>query len=244
MKSKDGITRICLWSGPRNISTTLMYSFAQREDTLVVDEPLYASYLCNTNANEYHPGADDVIASQENEGQKVIEWMMGNHDKPVVFFKNMTHHLLDLDRSFMKDVVNVILTRDPKEMIPSFAKVIANPTIDDIGYADHTELQKYFEDNNIPYIVLDSKLILQNPKVVLQKFCDLIGIEFDENVLKWEKGPRKEDGVWAKYWYDNIHNSTRFMEYKPKTEPFPEKHIELLEACKIHYDKLVQKALR
>ena len=129
-------------------------------------------------AKEYHPGASEVIASQENDGEKVIDWMMGSHDKPLVFFKNMTHHLLDLDRSFMKDVVNVILTRDPKEMIPSFVKVIENPTINDIGYADHTELQNYFEENNIPYIVLDSKLILQNTKGVLQQFCDLIGVRF------------------------------------------------------------------
>ena len=29
---------IYLWSGPRNVSTALMYSFAQRDDTQVVDE--------------------------------------------------------------------------------------------------------------------------------------------------------------------------------------------------------------
>ena len=244
MKSKDGITRICLWSGPRNISTTLMYSFAQRDDTLVVDEPLYASYLCNTSAKEYHPGASEVIASQENDGKKVIDWMMGSHGKPLVFFKNMTHHLLDLDCSFMKDVVNVILTRDPTEMIPSFVKVIENPTINDIGYAFHTELQSYFEENNIPYIVLDSKLILQNPKGVLQQFCELIGVSFDENMLQWKKGPRKEDGVWAKYWYNNIHDSTGFMEYKRKSERFPERYQELLSSCKGHYKQLIRKALR
>ena len=244
MKSKDGITRICLWSGPRNISTTLMYSFAQRSDTIVVDEPLYASYLSNTKAKDYHPGASEVVMSQENDGQKVVDWMMGSHNKPVVFFKNMTHHILGLDRSFMRNVVNVILTRDPKEMIPSFVKVIENPTIDDIGYADHTELQDYFEANDIPYIVLDSKLILQNPIGVLQQFCELIGIEFDENMLKWEKGAREEDGVWAKYWYNNIHNSTGFIEYKAKTGAFPDRYELLLESCKSHYDELVKKALR
>ena len=120
----DGSKRICLWSGPRNISTALMYSFAQRADTKVYDEPLYAHYLCQTNANEYHPGADDVMASLENDGEKVIEMMMGEHEKPIVFFKNMTHHILDLDKSFLKDTINVILTRDPVEMLPSFAEVI------------------------------------------------------------------------------------------------------------------------
>ena len=42
---------ICLWSSPRNISTALMYSFAQREDTEVVDEALYAHYLLQSMFN-------------------------------------------------------------------------------------------------------------------------------------------------------------------------------------------------
>ena len=243
MKAQDGITRICLWSGPRNISTTLMYSFAQRTDTSVFDEPLYAHYLCNTSANEYHPGAQEVVASQENNGQKVIDMIMGKHEKPVVFFKNMTHHLLDLDRSFMKDVVNVILTRDPKEMIPSFAKVIDNPTMRDIGYELHTQLIDYFEKENISYVVLDSKKILLKPEKVLTKFCNTIGIEFDNTMLNWQAGARKEDGTWAKYWYDNVHKSTGYIPYQPKKEPFPEKLIPLLNECQPHYNKIVKKAI-
>ena len=243
MKSKDGITRICLWSGPRNISTTLMYSFAQRSDTKVFDEPLYAFYLNNTDADEYHPGAEEILASQENDGNKIIEMMMGNHEKPVVFFKNMTHHLLDLNKTFMQDVVNVILTRNPKEMIPSFDKVIENPSIKDIGYADHTELVQYFEQENIPYIVLDSKKVLLNAKKVLTQFCKLVNISFEKSMLSWEKGARKEDGVWAKYWYKNIHNSTGFMQYKSKTEPFPKHLNNLLEECIPHYKKLEKLAI-
>ncbi|MGI8649730.1 MAG: sulfotransferase family protein, partial [Rubrobacter sp.] len=33
-----------MWSGPRNVSTALMYSFRQRPDTSVVDEPFYGHY--------------------------------------------------------------------------------------------------------------------------------------------------------------------------------------------------------
>ncbi len=45
------IHRVCLWSGPRNVSTALMYAFAQRADTRVVDdyrrlqEHLHAEHL-------------------------------------------------------------------------------------------------------------------------------------------------------------------------------------------------------
>ncbi|NCW57866.1 MAG: HAD family hydrolase, partial [Gammaproteobacteria bacterium] len=43
-----GVTRIAMWSGPRNLSTALMRSFGNRSDTVVVDEPFYAHYLLAT----------------------------------------------------------------------------------------------------------------------------------------------------------------------------------------------------
>lgn len=237
-------TRICLWSGPRNISTALMYSFAQREDTKVFDEPLYAYYLKNTKADEYHPGSQEVLENMENDGQKVIDMMMGKHEKPVVFFKHMTHHLLDLDRSFMKHCVNIILTRDPMEMLPSYAAVIENPTIDDVGYALHGELIAYFKNNNIPFHVLDSKNVLLDPEQVLNNLCKAIGIPFDDAMLRWEMGARPEDGSWAKYWYKNVHNSSGFAKYQRKTDPFPAHLTDLLHECQPYYNNLKKLAIR
>ena len=53
---------ICIqsWSGPRCVSTSLMYAFAQRPDCEVVDEPLYAHYLQLTGASR--PYRDQVGA--------------------------------------------------------------------------------------------------------------------------------------------------------------------------------------
>ena len=152
----------------------------------------------------------------------------------------MTHHLLKLDRSFLSKMINVFLTRHPKEMIASFAKVIPNPTIDDIGYARHTELLGYFETLNIKPIVIDSKRILLNPEKVLSQLCDLIGIPFDRKMLSWEAKPRSEDGVWAKYWYNSVHQSTKFSEYNPNINPFPEHLKPLLEECLPHYNRLIE----
>ena len=240
---KDAIKRICLWSGPRNISTTLMYSFAQRCDTKVFDEPLYGYYLSHSDAKQYHPAANKIISTMENDGQKVIEMMMSDTKKPISFFKMMTHQLLDLDRSFMNNTTNIILTRDPKEMLPSFDKVIHNPTIKDVGYKDHIELIEYFKENNIQHIVLDSKKVLLNPERILRKLCEIIGIEFNVNMLHWKKGVRAEDGIWAKYWYGSIHNSTTFLKYKPKTELFPEHLNPLLQECLPLYKELLKSSI-
>lgn len=232
--------RICLWSGPRNISTALMYSFAQRSDTKVYDEPLYAHYLNHTDASEYHPGAEAILDSMESGGHAVIDMMMAEHGRPVVFFKHMSHHLLDLDRSFLKDVINVILIRDPKETLHSFAKVIDNPSIKDLGYPDQIELVNYLNEININPIVIDSKRLLLDPHAMLNKLCLKLEIPMDDNMLHWEAGARPEDGVWAKYWYSNIHKSEGFIEYKAKKEPLPDKLKPLLESCLPYYDQLLK----
>ncbi len=236
------VKRICVWSGPRNISTALMYSFAQRNDTTVVDEPLYAHYLTSTPADEYHPGAEEVIADQENDGQKVIEEVIfGEYDTPVVFFKHMTHHLVDLDWGFMKDTINVILTREPKEMLTSFIKQIPNPTLRDTGYPQHLELMEYLKSIGQTPLVIDSKEVLINPRKKLTDFCEYVGIPFDEAMLSWQAGARPEDGIWAKHWYHNVHNSIGFQPHQPKDEVVPEHIRELYNRCLEYYNRLVSR---
>lgn len=233
------IKRICLWSGPRNISTALMYSFAQRADTAVFDEPFYGYYLKNSNAEEYHPGAKEVMAEQELNPSKLIEWALTESRNPVLFFKHMTHHLLDMDRSFLKSTINVILTREPKPMLASFAKVIPNPTMADVGYQLHLDLIEDLKKLESPFYVLDSKDVLIDPEAALTKLCDFAGIPFDKSMLSWKAGARPEDGSWAKYWYDNVHKSTGFQEYEPKEIDFPTQLIHLLAHCERCYQALI-----
>ena len=52
-------TRLAVWSGPRNISTSLMRSFANRGDCKVMDEPFYGAYLFKTQKN--HPLRNQII---------------------------------------------------------------------------------------------------------------------------------------------------------------------------------------
>lgn len=232
--------KICLWSGPRNISTALMYSFAQRCDTTVFDEPLYAYYLANSKAKEYHPGADEVMQSQNQNGEEVIRDMMEFNERPIGFFKHMTHHLLNLDRSFLRQTLNVILTREPAAMIHSFSKVIPNPKLDDLGYKQHAQLVTDLKGLRLEPIVVNSQTILNDPAAALIKLCERLGIGFDESMLQWTPGARPEDGVWARYWYKNVHNSSGF---KPKSSLYtslPPSQSELNEKCMPYYHELLQ----
>ncbi len=233
---------ICLWSCPRNISTALMYSFAQREDTIVFDEPLYAHYLKASEVE--HPSRKEVLANQENNGNKVVQEVILQESNKILFHKLMTHFLININTEFLSAVTNILFIRNPEKIINSYNKIIRNPKMKDIGVKQQYELYLYLEKRNKNPIVLDSKYLLQNPELILKKICALLEIPFDKKMLEWEKGSRKEDGIWAKYWYTNIHNSTGFLPYIEKEINLKGSNLELAKECKPYYKFLTTKSIQ
>lgn len=234
--------RLNVWSGPRNVSTALMYSFAQRSDARVVDEPLYAHYLRVTGAE--HPGRDLVLAAQENDGEKVVrDLILGPCDRPLAMFKQMAHHLVALDRGFLARTTNVLLTREPEEMLTSLVDVIPEPTLRDTGYAAQTEILEHLERIGQEPVVLVAHRILQDPRGVLTNLCERIGVPFEDAMLAWKPDARPEDGVWAPFWYASVHRSSGFGKYVPKDARVPERLQPLLATCREHYAALAARAI-
>ena len=236
--------RLSMWSGPRNVSTALMYAFRQRSDTEVVDEPLYGHYLRTSGLD--HPGRREVMAAMDVDGARVVHEVLleSRTSTPVRFFKNMAHHLRGLDRGFLDGLTNGLLTRDPREMLPSLARQLPHPTLADTGFAEQVELLEREEEAGRPPLVLDARELLLDPEGVLSEACRRLGLAFEPAMLRWPPGPKPEDGAWAPYWYAGVHASTGFAPYRPQREPFPEPLRPLLDACLPHYERLYAYAIR
>jgi len=219
-----------------------MYSFRQRADTTVVDEPLYAHYLRVTG--RVHPGRDDVLRTQNSDGEEVVaKQILGQFDTPVIFFKQMAHHLIDLDRSFLGECHNVLLTRHPADMIMSFAVNVPDVRLGDTGLPQLVELlDSILAEGDTP-VMIDSKMLLDDPPRILEEVCQRIGIEFDPAMLSWPSGPKPEDGSWAEHWYHSVHRSTGFTPYVAKTEPFPPQLEPVLQQALPLYERLQRYAV-
>ena len=229
-----------MWSGPRNISTALMRSWESRSDTFVIDEPFYAHYLSVTNVD--HPGRDEIVQSGETDQSVVSKGLTSDIDDScsIYFQKHMTHHMIpSVGREWMKDVVNCFLIRDPKDMILSYTKVNSNLSMHLLGLEDQYELFEYVTKiNGRAPTVVDSKDILLDPRETLRLLCEKLGVVFSEEMLSWSKGVRDTDGIWAKYWYDNVINSTGFNTYTEKNEVISDEYLQLYEDCLKIYEKL------
>jgi hypothetical protein len=235
------LTTLNLISGPRNISTALMYSFAQRTDTRVVDEPFYALYLSESGAE--HPGREDVLADQSAD-EATVKNQLAQNGKTVVFVKNMAHHMEVMEEPFLKDAINVFLIRNPHQIIASYAQVIHSPVMRDIGIEYQYTLFKELESKGQQVIILDSGLLLENPEAVLRQLCQRCAIGFQPSMLTWKAGPKPYDGVWARHWYANVHTSTGFEKQKTSSRPLPEHLSPLYQQAKGYYEKLLPFSLK
>ena len=236
--------RIHLISGPRNISTALMYSFGNRADTNIVDEPLYAHYL-HTHPDAKHPSGEEILNSQSTNLNAVLENVFfGRYNSSNVFLKNMAHHLDGIDWTFLNKLQNVFLIRSPERLIASFAKVIPNPSMLDIGLKLEYDIFNYLQSHGQSVCVLDSGEVLKDPEKVLNELCTFLEIEMDSGMLSWEAGPRREDGIWAKHWYHNVHKSTGFKNPPKTAVDFPEYLRSLLDEALHYYDLLYAHSIK
>jgi hypothetical protein len=221
-----------------------MYSFAQRKDTQILDEPLYGHYLRVSGAE--HPGREEIMASMNCNGDDVMAELTtrsANQSADVLFIKQMAHHLRNIDRGFLNKTENVLLIRDPEEMLPSLTIQLPRASLHDTGLAVQWDLYQDLVAKGESPAVIDARELLLNPELIISKLCDHLDLEFCTSMLAWPAGWRKEDGIWEKYWYQAVHQSTGFAPYNAKSA-MTDGLMSLLSECKPYYDKLYAHALR
>ncbi len=234
------VTRIAMWSGPRNVSTALMRSFGNRADTEVVDEPFYAHYLEATGLA--HPGRDEVIARHETDWRRVAEALHAPLPPRVTvhYQKQMSHHLLPhMGREWLAGLRHAFLIRDPREMLLSLDQKLDQIRVQDTGLPQQVEIFEAFaaRDGEAPPVV-DAADLLRNPRGILAALCERLGITFDPRMLAWPPGPRPTDGIWARHWYDQVERSTGFAPWRPRTGELGVVLEPVEAACRPLYERL------
>ena len=231
--------RIACWSGPRNISTALMRSWSSREDTFVSDEPFYAYYLKEQQLK--HPMYKEIIHHYPDKYDDIVRGLTSEipNGKKHWYQKHMAHHLIDLNNiDWIRNLENCILIRHPKDVIKSYVKKNTLNNVDELGYPQQYKIIKYLDSIDKKFIVIDSNILLNNPKKILSQWCSSINLEFDTSMLRWEKGNHAQDGIWWKHWYDNVINTTHFQKFSSNENQLYQKYQSIYDEALDYYNKL------
>jgi Sulfotransferase domain len=237
--------RVHMWSGPRNLSTAMMRAWENRPDTVVVDEPFYAAYLARTGID--HPAREAVLASQPTDEAAVRASLEAPlpEGRTVHYIKQMTHHVApDDDLVWTLRFRNVLLIRDPAEVVASYVRSREACEPDDIGLLQQLRMVDFWDHHDATPPIVDAGDFLRDPEAHLRWLCDWLGIGFTERMLAWPTGPRDTDGVWAPHWYDAVRASTGFQPWRPRDVSLSEHDAAVAEACRPAYVLLHARRLR
>ena len=237
--------RVAMWSGPRNISTAIMRAFENRPDAVVVDEPLYAAYLARTGID--HPAREAVLASQPTEVEAAIAALSAPlpHASRVHYAKHMAHHVSrEMDLSWTLRFRNVLLIRDPIEVVASYVRAREACEPEDIGLPQQKWLLAFWDEHGLDVPILDARDFLAAPDAHLRWLCRWLGIPFSERMLSWPPGPRESDGVWAPHWYSAVWASTGFEPWRQREVSLSDHDAAVAEACRLIYEALHDRRVR
>ena len=242
---KAATVRVGMWSGPRNISTAMMRAFENRSDAEVVDEPLYAAYLARTGID--HPGREQVLRSQPTDLATAVAQLSaplapGHH---VHYAKHMAHHVSpEMDLTWTLPFRNVLLIRDPAEVVASYLRSRSRCEPDDIGLPQQGWLLEFWDEHGADVPIIDAGAFLDAPEAHLRWLCDWLGIPFSQRMLAWPSGPRDSDGVWAPHWYAAVWASTGFEPRRPREIRLSGHATAVARTCRPIYEALYARRVR
>ena len=231
--------KIAMWSGPRNLSTAVMYAFGNRADFAAWDEPFYAAYLAATGVE--HPMREKVLEAGNTDAVRVASLC----DGPVPdgrshwYMKHMGFHMqLGFPLDWAEGCVNVHLIRHPVRVVASYVAKRESPSLRDIGFAQQVKIYERF-----PGPVIDSADVRNDPEGMLRKLCNAIGLAFDPAMLNWHAGPKPFDGSWAPHWYGSVHRSTGFAGPEGVMPDLERAAAALAEAALPYYEQMAAKKM-
>ena len=237
--------RVGMWSGPRNISTAMMRAWENRPDTVVVDEPLYAAYLARTGID--HPMREEVIASQPTDLLRAVSAL----EEPlpagcrVHYAKHMSHHVSrDMDLAWTLRFRNMLLIRDPAEVVASYVRARESCEPEDIGLPQQGWLLELWDEHGAEVPIIDAGDFLRAPEAHLRWLCAWLEVPFTHRMLAWPTGPRESDGVWAPHWYAAVWASTGFEPWRPRQTTLSDHDAAVADACRPVYRSLYDRRVR
>ena len=231
---------VALWAGPRTGSTATMYSFAQRHDTRVMDEPLFGHFLRHTGV--MRPSRQEVLSTMDVDAESALQSIEPKGSDEVLFLKHMANHVegITWENLDSPQHMHVVLTRHPDGVIPSYAAHLTSPTMLDLCYAHQLDI---VEAVGTRATVILAEDLFSKPRETLQSLCDKLELPWDESMLHWQAGGRPEDGLWAKYWYHGVHASTGWESRELKVQAPPLHLAELRNECMKLYLSMKSNAL-
>lgn len=188
---------LALWAIPRSTSTAFEWMMRQRGDFQCLHEPFGEAWYQGEKPLWPRVSADSLripglTLNSVLNGLKIE--MLENS----LFIKDFPHYI---DHMWDDDLFNLFnhsfLIRDPAKTITSIYDQWPDFHQEEVGFVEQRRLYDRLCDKfGKPPPVLDSDDLLEDPYMMVEQWCQAVGIAFIPQALSWEPGARDEVSWW------------------------------------------------
>ena len=222
---------ICLWEAPRSRGTTIAYALynglrAGGYACEFSDEPFHPRRLASIETGSGAAAKAEYIRDIKSPERDGINFIIRKEQAKWLYLDRTKADVGD-DLDWIKNYTNIILLRDPYEMIASHQQELSKEgkTLfeEQVGIAQLFRLSQFLEMEirRNHTLIVDSNELLAEPERGMKRLCQFLHIPFSGAMLRWGK-PDIEAPIWGTHWYDGIMNSRGLQSYQAIAErPFP-----------------------
>ncbi|CAG8468189.1 517_t:CDS:2 [Acaulospora morrowiae] len=228
-----------------------------------------------TLAHHLSPTLNEILAPHYYQGDQTRPLRVFVKDLATIFLHASEGNLLR-SREILLKFKHTFLIRDPEKSVKSYYNA-ANATYqawDKAGISSCErvelfsanliglkELRAFYDlikgetGEEIPLVDADD--LIQEPEIILRKYCEMVGVEFERGMLEW-KAERVEawdanissipdvPGLYD-IWHGNSSQSTGFNKSVKKEQrevDYPQYVYDIIDENKVHYEYLLQHKIK
>ncbi|GMI42885.1 hypothetical protein TrCOL_g12862 [Triparma columacea] len=232
----------------------------QHPSTTVLHETFADPFYFGPDAKvrEEDKAADDAIESSGLARDKtyagVVEEIMGAmSDGKRVFTKELsTFWQKEKLANNMEMFTHTFLIRHPEKILRSYLRLQKKEgkttffDVNEVAYKELLEIATMVKASGKELIVVDADDLLAKPQAVMGKWCEMVGLEFHEDLMtKWEPSKPK---MWDKWdgWHEDAAKSQGFKApvHGDEQEELPDFVKEALEEFMVLYTSLYDQRIK
>lgn len=219
------LSKVFLWTAPRCISTAFERAIMNLKGGKIFHEPYSVAYYFGPQRKSNRYLKDPV--QSEACFEEVSKDLAGTYDgMNFIFSKDMAYYL---DGNFeillqkgLSEYKHSFLIRNPKKAVPSLYRASVNTKKTGWDYFDSEEagfrqmLQLYefvVKEFDTSPVIIDADDVLESPEEMMKKYCEAMGLVYQENMTTWEPGEVPEWDTWDG-WHDAVLKSRGLVQKK------------------------------
>lgn len=209
---------IALWSHPRSMSTAMERVMRERGDLDCAHEPFMYDYYVHHARRSF--AMFDVQDDQPVSYGDIRDMLLARAQVAPVFFKDMSYYVWDqvlADAAFSDRLVNCFLIRNPVASIPSYFKLDAQASLEEIGLeAQYRHYSGLVERGETP-VVINANDVRRDVKGVMTALWQAIGLDYRAQAFDWQS-PTPADWQQVEGWHGAASEASGIKPLTPTEE--------------------------